>query len=326
MKFMIMTRIIALLVLLLPGWVAAQEAPAAAPALSAAPPATEASPAAASPSQMDLLDDQRQLLVGETVTYSVIEEREPAMGLVVGSDKKIDLPLLGKISVDGLTCRQAAKKIQVELEKDFFHHATVILKTGFTDSARGTISLWGEIRSPGTMSIPRDRVVTVVKAIMERGGFTENANKKGVVLRRLDPANPGEVLPAIIVDAAAIESTGDFSKDIEIKNGDTIMINSISASEAFFTITGEVNNPGMKAIPTTVSNLTVRQAIQMQAGGFTKWAKTKSVLLIRADDKLPPKERRVTIDASGWAEGTIKEDPLIRPGDTIKVDAKSISF
>lgn len=82
----------------------------------------------------------------------------------------------------------------------------------------------------------------------------------------------------------------------------------------------------MKPIPTTVTNLTVRQAIQMQGGGFTKWAKTKSLLLIRADEKLPAAERRIIIDASGWSEGNIRQDPEIRPGDTIKVDTKTFSF
>lgn len=187
------------------------ETPAPPPA---APPVSSAAASSDSPTQMDLLDDERPLLVGETVSYNVLEEREQATGLVVGSDKNIEIPLLGKVSVEGLTCRKAAYKIKELLEKEFFHHATVVLKHGYTESGRGTISVWGEIKNPGTASIPKDRVLTVVKAIMERGGFTENANKKAVVLRRLDPAKAGEVLPPSRLMPPPSKARGIFPKTL----------------------------------------------------------------------------------------------------------------
>ena len=82
----------------------------------------------------------------------------------------------------------------------------------------GSISIFGEVRSPGRYFLKEN--LTVVEAIAMAGGFTEDAAQNAVkVIRR-----EGEGKQTFRVPVASILSTGDMSRDAEIKEGDTIVV------------------------------------------------------------------------------------------------------
>ncbi|UCG34887.1 MAG: polysaccharide biosynthesis/export family protein [Candidatus Omnitrophota bacterium] len=79
----------------------------------------------------------------------------------------------------------------------------------------GTISVFGEVRSPGRYHLKEE--LTVVELIALAGGFTEDAAQNAVkVIRR-----EGKTFR---VPVASILSSGDMSRDVKLKDGDTVII------------------------------------------------------------------------------------------------------
>ena len=76
-------------------------------------------------------------------------------------------------------------------------------------------------------------------------------------------------------------------------------------------VSGEVRNPGVHRIR---SETTLLQIIPM-AGGFTEWASTKKILVIRNENG---KERRITVNYKDMVSGKIPGF-VLKPGDTIIV-------
>ncbi len=56
----------------------------------------------------DSLDDKRKLAIGDHVSYRVIEDKNPAVSLVVTDAGDLEVPLLGRVAAAGKTCRQLA--------------------------------------------------------------------------------------------------------------------------------------------------------------------------------------------------------------------------
>jgi polysaccharide export outer membrane protein len=77
-------------------------------------------------------------------------------------------------------------------------------------------------------------------------------------------------------------------------------------------VSGEVKTPGVYKLR---SETTIRQIIPM-AGGFTQWAKQKTILVIRKDSG---KEMRMTINYKKAIEGDPKSNVILKSGDTIIV-------
>ena len=82
----------------------------------------------------------------------------------------------------------------------------------------GSISIFGEVLSPGRYLLKED--LTVVEAVAMAGGFTEDAAQNAVkVIRR-----EGEGERIFRVPVASILSRGDMSRDAKLKEGDTIVV------------------------------------------------------------------------------------------------------
>ncbi|HEX4085450.1 MAG TPA: polysaccharide biosynthesis/export family protein, partial [Chthoniobacteraceae bacterium] len=101
------------------------------PVMPALPVTAEASPAPTPQpvfyTSIASLDDKRKLEVGDHVSYRVIEDKNPAVDLIVTDSGDMDVPLLGRVAAAGKTCRQLALDMKPVLEKTYFYKATVIV-------------------------------------------------------------------------------------------------------------------------------------------------------------------------------------------------------
>jgi polysaccharide biosynthesis/export protein len=91
----------------------------------------------------------------------------------------------------------------------------------------------------------------------------------------------------------------------------TVIVREVNSSRVF--VTGEVTHPGVYPLRGRVSLL----QIIAQAGGFTDFADSDDIVVIRADDKTRHIPIRYSDMVKADAEG--ERDLILRPGDTIVV-------
>ncbi|MGF1496396.1 MAG: polysaccharide biosynthesis/export family protein [Elainellaceae cyanobacterium] len=262
----------------------------------------------------------------------------------------LNLPVVGAVSVEGLSIRQASALIERQL-------------TPYVRRPRVTLSLLrrrplqiaiaGEVRRPGSYRIGDDDELdtsasglpTLTQVIELAGGITQSANIREIqVQRRLPPApaaqtpNPlltsaaGAAQPqreTIAVDLWELLREGDLDEDLLLQDGDRIIIPtatalnpnevtelasaSFSPDQITVNVVGEVDAPGAIQVP---PNTPLNQAI-LAAGGFNNRAKVRSVDLIRLNPNGSVSRRTIEID---FEEGANEEmNPPLRPNDTVVV-------
>lgn len=100
-------------------------------------------------------------------------------GYLVDHDGTIELPVLGKIEVGGLTLLQAKEKIR-ELTTQYYKDATVSVRF-----SNFRVVVIGEVSRPGTYVIPNQQV-SVLDAIGFSGDLTVYGKRSNVMIIRKD--------------------------------------------------------------------------------------------------------------------------------------------
>jgi len=177
--------------------------------------------AAAYTTSMDVLDDERPLRIGDTLSMRVVEDRESPVSLLVTDSGEVEVPLIGRVPAKGKTCKQLAYAIKVPLERDYYYKATVIIALDVAGlKSPGRVYVTGQVRNQGPLDIPPDETFTVSKAILRAGGFADFANKRKVKLVR----KKGGSTETTIVDVELVVKKGRTDKDPVVEADDTIIV------------------------------------------------------------------------------------------------------
>lgn len=184
---------------------------------------TTSSAIVAGTTSMEVLDSSYRLGAGDHLSYRVVEERRPPVPLIVADSGELEVPLIGRISAKGRTCKDLAQAIRPLLEREYFYKATVIIGLDAVSSkSRGRVYISGQVRQQGPVEIPPDERFTLSKAIFKAGGFADFANHRKIkVLRKA--VGGGRAQP-IIVDLDAVTVHGDLEKDLELQPDDTVIV------------------------------------------------------------------------------------------------------
>jgi polysaccharide export outer membrane protein len=191
------------------------------------PPAVVSTPATNSSissliDNMDVLDDKHKLVAGDKITFRVVEDEDDPKSLMVNDDGDVQVPYIGIFPARGKTCKQLAQDLKVALEKKYYYHATVIIGVDL-QFTQGIVYLVGAVAKPGPEEIPREEVLTVGKAILRAGGFTDYADQKHVrVTRGSDDGSNDKVV--FTVDVAQIFEKGKTENDRTLEPGDLIYV------------------------------------------------------------------------------------------------------
>lgn len=145
-------------------------------------------------------DDQISITVFNEPDLSVDEVRVSGSG-------DISMPLLGQVTIDGLTISEAQEKISALLLDGYLRKPSVTV----TITEYRPFYISGEVRRPG--SYPYRKNLTVEKAIALAGGFTERASRRNISL----------------VSESDKSLVQEVDLDNQVKPGDVITI-----SESFF--------------------------------------------------------------------------------------------
>jgi polysaccharide export outer membrane protein len=127
----------------------------------------------------------------------------------------IDLPLIGKVSVEGKSPQEASSLITSLLQKYIPDgRCTITLQT----PAPLYINIFGEVTRPNRYTI--DREITIFEAIAMAGGFTPFANKRSVkIIRKIDDQN--KIMTVNLYKALKKDS---LDQNIMLKNNDIVVV------------------------------------------------------------------------------------------------------
>ncbi len=172
---------------------------------------------------MEALDDKHILAIGDRLSFRIEEDQEGPKPLVVADSGELEVPYLGRFPAENKTCKQLARELKTALEKEYYYQATVIIAVDLMAKSRGKVYLVGPVRIPGPQEIPSDEVLTLSKAILRAGGFTDFADKKNVKITRRG-ALGGSEKQTLLVNVAQILEKGKTEQDVPLQPGDLIYI------------------------------------------------------------------------------------------------------
>lgn len=176
-----------------------------------------------STNSMAALDDTYHLAIGDRISFQVKEDEDDPTQLTVLDSGDLEVPYIGRYPAVGKTCKELAQALKIELEKDYYYHATVIIAVDSMTKSRGIVYLVGAVRAPGPQDIPSDEVFTVSKAILRAGGFTDYADKHDVKVTHKE-STPGAPERSTTVDVGKILEEGKIGSDLTLQAGDLIYI------------------------------------------------------------------------------------------------------
>jgi polysaccharide export outer membrane protein len=181
------------------------------------------------------------------------------------------IPLIGvgSAKVAGLTPEEAAAEVrQLLVSKHYMNHPDV---TVTVDSyASQTVSVLGQVKTPGTYSIATPR--SVMSVISLAGGLTETADYHITIQHHDIPDKPTKYILSNDPDVA-------IANDVKVKPGDTVIVP--RAGIAY--VLGDVGRPGGFVMQNNHSQLTVLQAVALAGGTLTSAVPSHARLIRRSD-------------------------------------------
>ena len=347
-----LTKLVAVLTALMLGHYLEQNPAAAQTINREAFPAPQTAPnlpqLSTSPEIGSLVEDTYILGIGDTLRIDVFNIPDYSGDFRVLSGGSLNIPVVGSILVEGLSVQQATEKIEQRLA-DYVRRPNVTLSVIGTRPMQ--IAIAGEVRRPGAYQVSEGggaaELPTLTQAIELADGITQLADIRQIeVKRRLPDAQSSSSLSnrtdtaqaglqTISINLWDLLKEGDLSKDLQLQDGDRIIIptaNTLSANEvtelatASFSpdqitvnVVGEVGSPGSVLVP---PNTPLNQAI-LAAGGFNNRARKGTVNLVRLNPNGTATEREIEVDfAQGVSETT---NPSLRPNDTIIVQRSGLA-
>ena len=180
------------------------------------------SPAAVDTNTTAALDDKRVLSVGDRLSFRILEDNDDPKQLVVTDSGDLEVPLLGRRSVSGLTCEQLAAQLKKDFEAKYYYHATVVISLDSMSRSLGRVYASGALRAPGPLEIPGDEVFTLSKAVLRAGGFTDFADTHNVKVTR--KSLTGGANQTFTVDVGQILEKGRTELDLTLEPGDMVYV------------------------------------------------------------------------------------------------------
>jgi len=206
-----------------------------------------------------------RLGAGDVVRLSVYDHPDLNTVARIAESGRITFPLIGEVSIMGLTEREAELELaNLLLSREIVRSPQVSLIVDSYQSQR--VSILGAVSDPGIYPILRGR--TVVDLIAEAGGLNEQAGDVVIVTK----ASGGEDRK-VLFDLGAILRGEETELNLQVTDGDRIYVPTM---ERFY-VYGQVNRPGVYRLE---RGMTVIQALSV-AGGLTDKATERGMMIKR---------------------------------------------
>lgn len=120
----------------------------------------------------------------DRLRVSVYQEEDLSVISRVDAKGTVNLPLVGEIPVAGLTI-SAAQNVIEQAYRDGRYLRSPQVTINVEEYAPREISVQGQVRNPGRLSLPIESGMTVLEAITKSGGFTDTAKGTAVTITRV---------------------------------------------------------------------------------------------------------------------------------------------
>src|SRR5215510_2811293 len=217
---------------------------------------------------------------GDVLRVSVYDNPDLSQEVTIGPDGAFSYPLIGRVQAAGLSVRQ----LESFLAKRFADGYLVSPQVGVTVTQHKSqqVYVMGAVTKPGPY--PLQRQTTLLEALSAAGGTTAEAGFEVILTHAADkpslPSGTSQVSaangqPALRVSLEQLMA-GGVPQRITLQDGDVIYV----PLAAFIYVTGEILRPGRYRLE---KDTTIQKAVTL-AGGFTKFAATKSMTVKRMVD------------------------------------------
>ena len=171
---------------------------------------------------MDSLDNRQKLGPGDKITYRVIEDQDAPRTLLITDSGDLEVPYLGLVHAAGTSCQELAREIKGLLEKSLYYTATVMVSAEEINKKRvlGKVYVTGQVRNSGAYDIAAGDSLTVSRAILNAGGFSDFSDKRNVRLVRKNAGGK----QTRIVNVQEVWEKGRLEEDPVVQAGDLIVV------------------------------------------------------------------------------------------------------
>ena len=257
------------------------------------------------------------VLPGENLDVYVVEDPTFNGHYQVRRGGYVIIPQVGRVLVAGKSLSEAESTIRKALQASQLQHATVMVEklSGADITSGPVIFLGGEFNSPRAFRIPAHTSQTLVSVILSSGGVTAKADLTRVRVMRV-AANNGVVEE---VNVQRILDGSGLGSDLALSDGDVVMIP--AGVQRLVFLSGNVRRQGAQSM-NPGDNLSVYNAI-LHAGGFSRFADTKKVCVLRAMED--GSKARIPVNIKAIQKGEQPDIPL-QVNDVVMVPEKFFSF
>ncbi|NEQ51906.1 MAG: polysaccharide transporter [Leptolyngbya sp. SIO3F4] len=278
------------------------------------------------PGAQEVLSSSYALGPGDHLLVEVANVSEYTREYEILADGTLNLPLIGAVSIQGLTLSQAANEIERQYQR-YIH--TPVISLDLLAARPVQIAIAGEINRPGTYIVPAAQgIPTVTQAVQLAGGITQMADVRNIQIYRSQKSGLQSGSPTG-VNLWNLLLSGDLTQDVSLRDGDTLFIPVATTldnseitmlAEASFSpetitvnVVGEVASPGAIQVQ---PNIPLNQAL-LAAGGFNSRASTGTVDLVRLNPNGTVEQHTIEVD---FAKNVDEEsNPALRDNDTVVV-------
>ncbi len=250
--------------------------------------------------------DSYQIGPGDVLNIAVFQADELNKKVRVSGDSYIVMPLLGGISVRGMTSAQLERHLATLLGEKYLQDPQVSV---FIEEFRSQqVAVMGAVSEPNIYNIQQPQ--TVLELLSMAGGLSEKAGTRVQVRRTVvNPDSGQQEAQTLIMELKALLETGDQRLNVVMGGGDSIVVP--EAGTVF--VEGAVLKPG--AYPMH-GETNVLKAIT-QAGGLKYEAKDRVIQVYRQALSGENEKFTVDLDKAKIDQG---EDMALQDGDIVVVD------
>jgi polysaccharide export outer membrane protein len=261
--------------------------------LAALVPAASWAQAAGAAAPTPASSTQYRLALGDTIRITVFQVPDLSLETRINEAGAISYPLLGSVSLAGLTVTEAEQRLARGLRDGNFVRQPQVSIT-LTQARGNQVSVLGQVGRPGRYPLETGEV-RLTDMLATAGGIAQGGSDVIVVMgtRNGQPYRAEVDLPAVF------SAAGRRSADVVLQNNDVIWVERVPTIYMY----GEVQRPGALRLE---RNMTVMQALA-SAGGLTARGTARGLRVSRKD-----------------ASGTVREiepamSDVLRPDDVVFV-------
>ncbi len=156
--------------------------------------------------------------VGDVLKVSVWKKEDVSVPTVaVRPDGVISLPLVGDLTVQGMTTAQIAQQIADKL-KPFYNEPAISVSVQVLEVKSYRVFIVGEVNRAGEYAANAE--LSVMQALALAGGFTRFADPVHIVILRRDARGERR----IPINYEAIVEKGELQQNLMLQTGDTVVV------------------------------------------------------------------------------------------------------